>query len=176
MTGTDSKNVLIVAGPNGAGKTTFAMEYLTKEANCPIFINADRIAAGLSPFDPDLAGVGIGRLVLNRIHEHARMGDSFAFETALSGRGYARLIPQWQEQGYLVELFFLRLPSTETAIERVARRVSEGGHAVPDAVIRRRFHVGWRNFETVYRNMVNRWALYDNSGNAPTLLERGNRR
>ena len=77
MTGADSKNVVIVAGPNGAGKTTFAMEYLTKEANCPIFINADRIAAGLSPFDPDLAGVGVGRLVLNKIHEHARMGDSF---------------------------------------------------------------------------------------------------
>ena len=104
------------------------------------------------------------------------MGDSFAFETTLSGRGYARLIPQWQEQGYLVELFFLRLPSTETAIERVARRVSEGGHAVPNAVIRRRFHAGWRNFETVYRNLVDRWALYDNSGNAPTLVERGNRR
>jgi predicted ABC-type ATPase len=137
-----NKKILIIAGPNGAGKTTFATEYLPNEADCPIFVNADLIAAGLSPFRPDLIAIRAGRLMLNQIHEHASKGDSFSFETTLSGRGYARMIPRWQEQGYQVKLFFLRLPTPEMAIIRVKQRVLEGGHNVPEAVIRRRFHSG----------------------------------
>ncbi len=108
--------------------------------------------------------------MLEEIHGHARKGDSFAFETTLSGRSYARWIPRWQEQGYRVKLFFLQLPTVEAAVKRVAQRVAEGGHDVPEAVIRRRFHAGWRNFEMVYRDLVDEWALYDNSGQAPELL------
>ena len=107
--------VLIIAGPNGAGKTTFATEFLPNEADCPIFVNADLIAAGLSPYRVRHVGLQAGRLMLRQVHEHARRGDGFAFETTLSGLGYARWIPRWQTRGYRVKLFFLRLPAPEVA-------------------------------------------------------------
>ncbi|MBU4179875.1 MAG: zeta toxin family protein [Desulfobulbaceae bacterium] len=167
------KKIIIIAGPNGAGKTTFAEEFLPKEANCPIFINADLIAAGLAPFDPERAAFKAGRLMLAEIDEHSRLGESFAFETTLSGRGYARLIPAWRTDGYTVKLFFLRLDSPELAIARVRQRVREGGHNVPEQTIRRRFAAGLRNFEEIYQPIVSEWALYENSGPSPLLLEEG---
>ena len=166
----NEKRILIIAGPNGAGKTMFATEYLPNEANCPTFINADLIAAGLSPFRPHLAAVGAGRLMLNMMRGYVKRGESFAFETTLSGRGYARSIPRWQEQGYRVELFFLRLRTPEIAVARVKQRVLEGGHDVPEPVIRRRFHAGWHNFQTIYRDLVDDWEIYDNSADAFVLL------
>ncbi len=175
MTGTAGKRIFVVAGPNGAGKTTFATEFLPNEADCPVFVNADLIAAGLSPFRPARVAAEAGRLVLRQIDAHARQGHSFAFETTLSGRGHARRIARWREQGYGVKLFFLRLPTPEAAIARVAQRVAEGGHDVPEAVIRRRFHAGWRNFEQIYRDIVDTWAVYDSSDYVPLLLEEGGR-
>ncbi len=175
MTANAGKRVLIVAGPNGAGKTTFAREFLPTEAGCPVFVNGDLIAAGLSPFGAGSVAVQAGRLMARQIQEHARGGASFAFETTLSGRGYTRLIPRWREHGYRVKLFFLRLPSPEAAIARVAQRVAEGGHDVPEPVIRRRFLSGWRNFEQVYRALVDVWAVYDNSGEVPMLVGEGRR-
>ena len=169
------RRILIIAGPNGAGKTTFATEFLPNEADCPNFVNADLIAAGLSPFRADLVGFQAERLMLEQIQEHARRGDSFAFETTLSGLGYARWIPRWQTQGFRVKLFFLVLPTPEAAIARVAQRVSEGGHDVPESIIRRRFQSGRRNFEQVYRGLVNEWVEYDNSGSTPKLLAKGSR-
>ena len=169
------KRILVIAGPNGAGKTTFATEFLPNEADCQVFVNADLIAAGLSPFRSDHAAVQAARLMLRQIDEHARRGRSFAFETTLSGRRHARRIPLWQERGYRVKLFFLRLPTPEVAIARVAQRVSEGGHDVPEPVIRRRFHAGWRNFEGIYRDLVDAWAVYDNSGDVPILVSQGRR-
>ena len=169
------RRILIIGGPNGAGKTTFATEFLPNEAECPNFVNADLIAAGLSPFGADRIGFQAGRLMLRQIHDHVRRGDSFAFETTLSGLGYARWIPRWQSRGYRVKLFFLHLRSPEAAIARVAQRVTEGGHDVPESVIRRRFHSGRRNIEQVYRGLVNEWAEYDNSGARPLLLSRGSR-
>ncbi len=170
MADTDEKRIFIIAGPNGAGKTTFATEYLPNEADCPLFINADIIAAELNPSGPHLVGFQAGRLVLNQIREHVRKGESFAFETTLSGQGYARRIPRWREQGYRVKLFFLRLPTPGMAIARVAQRVLEGGHDVPEEVIRRRFDAGRRNFERIYRGLVDGWALYDNTGDEPKRL------
>ena len=170
------KRILIIAGPNGAGKTTFAKEYLPNEAGCPIFVNADLIAEGLSPFQPDIVAIRAGRLMLSQINEHVRKRESFAFETTLSGRGYARRIPRWQGQGYQVKLFFLRLPTPEMAIVRVKQRVREGGHDVPEAVVRRRFHSGWRNFENIYRDLADEWVLYDNSGVQSLLLAEENQR
>lgn len=164
------KRILILAGPNGAGKTTFANELLPGEALCPTFINADLIAAGLSPFDPERAAVRAGRLMLQMIAEYAARNESFAFETTLAGRNYARSIPRWRASGYRVSLFFLSLPSPEVAIARVAERVRQGGHAIPEPVIRRRFAAGLRNFETLYKPMVDAWALYDSSGPSPVLL------
>ena len=108
--------------------------------------------------------------MLNMIYDYVSRGEDFAFETTLSGRGYARLIPRWQGQGYWIKLFFLRLPTPEMAIARVRQRVVEGGHDVPELVIRRRFHAGWRNFEAIYRDLVDEWTVYDNSGDIPVLL------
>ncbi len=169
------KRILVIAGPNGAGKTTFAREFLPREADCPLFVNADLIAAGLNPFGAGSVAMRAGRLMAKEIREHVRLGNTFAFETTLSGRGYARQIPSWQEMGYRVKLFFLRLPTPERAIGRVAQRVAEGGHDVPEQVIRRRFAAGWYNFEHLYRDLVDEWALYDNSGDAPELLAEGSR-
>ena len=166
-----SKRILIVAGANGAGKTAFATEFLPNEGDCPIFINADLIAAGLSPFRPDLTALRAGRLMLSMIRDYVRRGESFAFETTLSGRSYARLIPHWREQGYSVRLFFLRLSRPDIAIARVKQRVAEGGHDVPEPVIRRRFHAGLRNFEHIYKGLVDEWVVYDNSANQPVLVE-----
>ncbi len=167
------KKIIIIAGPNGAGKTTFACEFLPKEAQCPYFINADLIAAGLAPFDPARVAFRAGRLMLEEIQHHVRQRESFSFETTLSGRTYATLIPSWQEKGYRVKLFFLSLASPELALARIRQRVSVGGHDVPEAIVRRRFTSGLRNFTKIYKNLVNEWALYDNSANKPILIQEG---
>lgn len=167
------RRIIIIGGPNGAGKTTFALEYLPNEADCPIFVNADLIAEGLSPFAPGVVAVRAGRLMLEEIRRHVRSAVSFAFETTLAGRRYAQLIPRWQTVGYRVHLIFLRLENEELGIERVAVRVAQGGHDVPEEVIRRRFKQGARNFEGIYSGLVDSWQLYDNSGEQPLLINEG---
>lgn len=167
------KRIIVIAGPNGAGKTTFAREFLPQEAQCPAFVNADLIAAGLSPFSPEQAAFKAGRLMLQEMDEHAERGDNFAFETTLSGRVYARRLQAWQQQGYFVSIYFLRLQSPELAVARVAERVRQGGHNVPEPVIRRRFEAGLRYFESLYKPMVDDWMLLDNSGESPILIEWG---
>jgi predicted ABC-type ATPase len=166
-----SKKIIIIAGPNGAGKTTFAKAFLPGEAQCPRFINADLIAAGLSPFAPEVAAIKAGRLMLREISSCTARGESFAFETTLAGLTYLRHIKDWRTQAYHVSLFFLSLPSVDIAIARVAERVRQGGHDIAESVIRRRFTVGRRNFEQHYRDAVDAWALYDNSGDEPVLID-----
>lgn len=166
-----SKKVIIIAGPNGAGKTTFARAFLPEEAQLLHFFNADLIAAGLSPFAPEAAAVRAGRLMLDEIDRAARVGESFAFETTLSGLGYRRHIRRWRADGYHVSLFFLRLADVETAIARVAARVRQGGHDIPETVIRRRFAAGLRNLDAYYKQAVDAWAVYDNAGAEPVLVE-----
>ena len=166
-----TKRIIIIAGPNGAGKTTFAKEFLPNEANCPVFINADLIAAGLAPFAPERAAFKAGRLMLSEIHAYAHKGDDFAFETTLSGRGYARYIPLWQQSSYSVKLLFLKLDSPELAIARVRQRVKMGGHHIPDHVVERRFYAGLRHLEDLYKPLVDEWAVYENSGESPKLLQ-----
>lgn len=163
--------VIIIAGPNGAGKTTFAREFLPQEAGCPVFVNADLIAAGLSPFAPERVAIQAGRLTLAAIAQHVAARENFAFETTLSGRAYARQIPTWQALGYRVELFFLSLPSADMAVRRVAERVRQGGHNIPEATIRRRFEAGQRLLAEVYQPLVDQWVLYDNSGEEPNLVD-----
>ena len=167
------KVILIIAGPNGAGKTTFAREYLLNVADFTTFVNADLIAAGLNPLQPEQEAIAAGRMMLEMIRRYVNQGRSFAFEATLSGRTYASMIPRWQEQGYRVDLVFLGLPSPEIAIERVKQRVQDGGHDIPEDVIRRRFEAGRCNFDDIYRPLVNQWSLYDNSGNSPMLLIEG---
>ena len=168
-----SKKIIIIAGPNGAGKTTFARSFLPEEAQCPRFINADLIAAGLAPFAPETVAIKAGRIMLQEISTHARRGASFAFETTLAGHGYLAHIKAWRAAGYHVSLFFLALPDAEVAIARVAERVRQGGHHIPEDVIRRRFAAGLRNFEQAYKPAVDAWTKYDNVGASPTLLEWG---
>lgn len=163
--------MIIIAGPNGAGKTTFAREFLPQEAGCPVFVNADLIAAGLSPFAPERAAIQAGRLMLESIAQHVSRRESFAFETTLSGRDYAQQITQWQALGYCVELFFLSLTSAEMAVQRVAERVRQGGHDIPEVTIRRRFDSGARLFRDVYQPLVDKWVLYDNSGDEPVMMD-----
>ncbi len=163
--------VIIIGGPNGAGKTTFAREFLPNEASCPVFVNADLIAAGIAPFAPEKAAIHAGRLMLQELARHFAARTNFAFETTLSGRGYLRLINQWQGAGYRVKLIFLQLASPEEAIARVAQRVKQGGHSIPENVIRRRFSAGQVNFDTLYAPKVDAWTLYDNAGAQPVLLD-----
>lgn len=165
------KKVIIIAGPNGAGKTTFAREYLPNEANCPIFINADLIAAGLAPFSPETAAVKAARLMLKEIELNVKAGNSFAIETTLSGKAYAKDILEWKKLGYHITLFFLSLPSAEFAIARVAARVAAGGHHLPEATIRRSFKTGLKHFHELYKPQADSWSLYDNSHQQPILLE-----
>jgi predicted ABC-type ATPase len=168
-----SKKIIVIAGPNGAGKTTFARSFLPHEAQCERFINADLIAAGLSPFAPEAAALKAGRLMLAEIDECVRRGESFAFETTLAGQAYLGRIKDWRAAGYHVSLFFLRLPDAETAIARVAERVLQGGHDIPEAVIRRRFAAGWHNFQVAYKAAVDAWIVFDNVGAEPVLLQWG---
>ena len=164
---------LIIAGPNGAGKTTFAREFLPKEGHCLVFINADLIAAGLAPFDPASASLQSAKLMAQSINAAVATEQDFAVETTLAGRSYLGLIRQWKEAGYRVGLAFLRLPSADMAVERVRFRVQQGGHDIPEAVIRRRFTQGWVNFQGLYRPLVDAWQLYDASGLPPRVIEAG---
>ncbi len=171
---TETKKILIIAGPNGAGKTTFAREFLQNDAGCSVFINADVIAAGLSEFQPAVAAIKAGRLMLGEIRDHVKMGNDFAFETTLAGHGYLNLIREWRRNhAYHVKLFFLALQTPEEAISRVQARVAQGGHHVPDEVVRRRFHAGLKQFGEIYKHEVSLWRWYDNSGDVPLLIEEG---
>lgn len=167
------KKIVIIAGPNGAGKTTFAREFLPTDASCPVFVNADLIAAGLSPFQPEVAAFRAGRLMLEEIARYAAEGRNFAFETTLSGLTYARMIARWRAADYAVKLIFLSLATPEEAIARVAMRVRQGGHDVPQETIRRRFAAGRRNFQSIYRHRVDYWQWFDNSGDTPILNDEG---
>jgi predicted ABC-type ATPase len=166
------KDLYIIAGPNGAGRTTFAREFLPNYANCRNFINADLIAAGVSPFSPEAAAFRAGRLMLREIEEYSRRGESFGFETTLAGRSYLRIIRSLKKQGYAMHLYFLWLPSVGLALDRIRIRVRKGGHDVPQAIVLRRFDRSIRNFFARYQNLANSWILFDNSGERPMILAR----
>jgi predicted ABC-type ATPase len=159
-----------MAGPNGSGKTTFAKLFLPDYVNCPNFVNADLIALGLAPFEPRAAAIKAGKLVLQQIHEYARRGVDFSFETTLSGKSYVSLLAELKSKGYALHLFFLWIPSPELAIARIKERVREGGHHVPAEDVRRRFARGINNFFTLYEPLLDSWTLFDNSKAKPVLI------
>ncbi|NUQ61992.1 MAG: zeta toxin family protein [Pirellulales bacterium] len=162
--------VYVIAGPNGAGKTTFAAEFLPDFVRCREFLNADLIAAGLSPFAPETQNVRAGRLLLARIRELTQAEQDFGFETTLAGRSYARRFREMRAKGYRIVLFFLWLPNVDLAVARVASRVQQGGHSVPEDDIRRRFTLGARNLFGLYRPLIDAWWLYDASQLPPRLI------
>ena len=164
---------IVIAGPNGGGKTTFAREYLPREAAIVHFVNADLIASGLSPLKPELVTLAAGRLFLSELDRLAKARADFAFETTLSGLVYLARLKRWKRAGYRIEIVFLRLPSPQLALRRIAARVRQGGHHVPRADVLRRFVRGWKNFRDSYCPLADSWAVYDNSGRTPRLQETG---
>lgn len=167
-----TKRIIFIAGPNGAGKTTFSRTFVPATQSLVHFVNADLIASGLSPFAPELEAIQAGKLMLKQIDKLVTQGESFCLETTLAGKGYLHKIPEWQRLGYHVSIVFLTLPDAQTAIARVATRVKQGGHHIPDAVIVRRFHAGLANLP-LYTACVDQWAVYDNKGAEPLLLASG---
>ncbi len=163
----DAPTCWIIAGPNGAGKTTFALKYLPEVAGCRHFINADAIAAGLSPLAPETALLAASRLYLAEIERAAAAGRDFAFETTLAGRGYLRLVDRLRVAGWRVELVYLALPSMEMSRLRVAERVAHGGHDIPAAAIERRFGRSLHNLFNFYAPRVSRARCYLNSERVP---------
>ncbi|MEQ6119511.1 zeta toxin family protein [Reichenbachiella sp. MALMAid0571] len=153
----------IIAGPNGAGKTTLSYTILPEIFDCDEFVNADEIARGISPLNPEKAGIRAGRIMLDRINELVSNGESFAFETTLSTRSYGSFIKKAMLLGYDTTLLFLSLDSIELAKQRVRTRVLEGGHNIPTDTIERRYSNGLSNFFKIYKSLVNRWILVDNS-------------
>jgi len=164
------RNIYIIGGPNGVGKTTFAREFLPHYADCRNFVNADIIAAGVSPFSPEAAAFRAGRLMLDEIELLAKRSVDFGFETTLSGRTHLNLVRDLKTRGYSVHLFFLWVPTVELALSRVRDRVLQGGHDVPASLVRRRFERSMRNFFLYYRRLADSWILFDNSGGAPNII------
>jgi predicted ABC-type ATPase len=160
----------IIAGPNGVGKTTFADSYLPDEAKQLEFVNADLIARGLSPYDPDSVTVDAGRIALKRIRELIAQRKGFTWETTMSGRSAARWLRQAGEAGYHRKAYFLWVPDPEILIRRIRQRVAEGGHDIAEALSKRRFLKTIQNFFGIYRHLVDDWKLYENDLPAPRLL------
>ena len=161
----------LVAGPNGAGKTTFAKKFLPQYVECLEFVNADFIAGGLSPFAPERAAIHAGRLMLEQIHSLGNRGLDFGFETTLSGKSYVRLLNELkQKKGYSIHLFFLWIANVKLALERIELRVRQGGHSIPEAIVRRRFDKGLSNFFQFYQSLVDRWIIFNNSGDVPEVI------
>jgi len=160
----------IIAGPNGAGKTTFALEYLPTIAHCDNFINADLIAAGLSPLAPETQLIAASRIFLNEIETRIKKKQDFSFETTLSGRSYLKLIRRLQKDGWQVELIYLALPDVEMSKLRVTERVTHGGHSIPIKDIIRRFPKSLKNLFGDFSNQANRTRCFMNSGDTPVLV------
>lgn len=156
------KTLYIIAGCNGAGKTTASITVLPEILQCKEFVNADEIAKGLSPFNPENVAIEAGRLMLQRIDTLVSGSESFAIETTLSTKSYSKLIEKAKSNGFQIQLLFFWLPTPEHAIERVAQRVKEGGHNIPIEVIRRRYQAGIENLFHIYMPIVDSWMLIEN--------------
>jgi predicted ABC-type ATPase len=166
--------VVVIGGPNGAGKSTIAPRVLRGVMGVTEFVNADVIARGLSAFNPAAAAMEAGRIMLTRIRVLAEQRQNFAFETTLASRSFAPWIAGLREQGYMFRLVFLWLPTPEMAIGRVALRVSEGGHHVPNETIRRRHAGGMRNLFELYLPLADAWRCYDGSiAGKPEIIASG---
>lgn len=169
----EEKNLYIIAGCNGAGKTTASFTILPEILECKEFVNADEIAKGLSPFQPEKVAFEAGRIMLERIDNLINSHSNFAFETTLSTKSYKHRILQAKEKGYTIKLLFFWLPSIEMAVDRVAMRVSEGGHNIPSEIIARRYVRGIENLFKIYIPLCDHWAIFDNSDETPDMIAEG---
>jgi len=160
----------VIAGPNGAGKTTFALEYLPRVANCTHFINADMIAAGLSPLAPEREMPLASRMLLRELETRLVEGEDFALETTLAGRGYLKLIRRAKAAGWRVEMIFLALPNLAMSRFRVAERVAHGGHHIPEKDLVRRFPRSHRNLLNEFSYAVDHCLCFMNNSNKPVVI------
>ena len=167
------KHLYIISGPNGAGKTTASYTVLPKILQCKEFVNADEIARGLSPFNPDSVAIQAGRLMLERIRELLQRNESFSIETTLSTRSYVHLVEKAHQQDYEVTLLYFWLKSPDQAIERVAERVAKGGHDIPKNIIVRRYREGLENLFNLYMPVVDTWLLINNGEMPRTIIATG---
>lgn len=167
------RHLYIISGPNGAGKTTASYTVLPKILQCKEFVNADEIARGLSPFNPESVAIEAGRLMLKRISELLQRKESFSIETTLSTRSYFRLVEKAHSQGYDVTLLYFWLKSPQQAIERVAERVAKGGHDIPKDIIVRRYWEGLDNLFKIYMPIVDTWILVNNSETPRSIVATG---
>jgi predicted ABC-type ATPase len=165
-----NKNLYIISGCNGAGKTTASFTILPEILDCKEFVNADEIARGLSPFQPEKAAFESGRIMLNRINELLHATENFAFETTLSARSYKTTILEARKKGYTITLLFFWLETVELAKERVAIRVSEGGHNIDSEIIERRYKKGIKNLFDIYLPIIDGALIFDNSKGKHELL------
>ncbi|WP_181307279.1 zeta toxin family protein [Rufibacter sp. XAAS-G3-1] len=166
-------NLYIIAGCNGAGKTTASFTVLPEMLDCREFVNADEIARGLSPFQPEKVAIDAARIMLQRIQELLKKGEDFAIETTLSTRSYAQTIKHAKELGYRITLIYFWLSTPELAIERVKARVAEGGHNIPEEVVRRRYRKGIYNLYELFIPLCHYWMLIDNSQTPYTVIAEG---
>ena len=167
-------NLFIIAGCNGAGKTTASYTILPAMLNCKEFVNADEIAKGLSPFQPETVSFQAGRIMLQRIEELLNSGVDFAFETTLTTLSYQKTIQHAKEKGYTVTLLFFWLNDVNLAIERVAARVADGGHNIPKDIIIRRYWKGIHNLVKVFVNLSDYWLVINNSSEPYLFIAEGN--
>ncbi len=166
--------VIVIAGPNGAGKTTASRTILADALSVLTFVNADVIAQGLAGFDPDSAAIEASRIMLDRLHTLAERRMDFAFETTLAGRSQAGWLDGLRQSGYDVTLCYFWLESADLAVNRVAMRVRQGGHSIPEATIRQRYRRSVRNFFQLYRPVVTAWHVFDTTRSfIPALLAQG---
>ena len=168
-----TKKLYIISGCNGAGKTTASVTILPEIFECKEFVNADEIAKGLSPFNPESVAIQAGKLMLERINYLLTQNDSFAIETTLSTKSYQNLVLQAHKKGLYVQLLYFWLPSPEFATARVAQRVKEGGHNIPKDVIYRRYYAGIKNLFDIYMPIVDYWVIYDNITSPPQKIGYG---
>jgi predicted ABC-type ATPase len=163
----------IIGGPNGAGKTTVALSLLPSILGVFEYVNADAIASGLSPLSPDSMAIRAGRLMLERLQTLANTGTDFAFESTLAARTFVPFLQDCKAKGYIVNLIYFWLRSSQLAVERVAMRVESGGHAIPEDAIRRRYERGQRNLIELYLPLCDRWIVYDNSEATVRIVAEG---
>lgn len=168
------KNLYIIAGCNGAGKTTASFTILPEILNCKEFVNADEIAKGLSPFQPEKVSFEAGRIMIKRINELLEINKNFAFETTLATKSYKTKVINAQSKNYTVTLLFFWLQNVDLAIERVKTRVMEGGHNIETEVVKRRYINGIKNLFDIYLSIVDEVLIYDNSGGNPELIAEKN--
>ena len=165
--------LFIISGCNGAGKTTASFTVLPELLKVREFVNADEIARGLSPFQPEKVAIQAGKIMLNRLNDLLSKRQDFAFETTLSNKSFIGLINQARQAGYTINLIYYWLDSVDLAIERVKMRVSEGGHDIADNVIIRRYYAGLKNLINLYKGKVDYWLLIDNSKTEPEVVAEG---